>query len=158
MIDWPAIIARADESERFIIEVGAELLQRLAICSPRKRDISDAMDTIENKAARSLQIKSPIFVRRIIEHRAHLVALAQLVDQIVASFSPAQGRIHRIKRDPSIVMRREPIVRENGVRFGRRGRVIENMNCYSRIPQCLDGMIELILCARRKVIASIGID
>ena len=44
---------------------------------------------------------------------------------------------------------REPIVRENGIRFLRSGRIIVNVNSDPGRSQCLDHAIEFELCLRR---------
>ena len=87
-----------------------------------KRDVCDPIHVIEDETSRAFEIKAALFVGRVIDHRADSINLAQLVDHIPSSLVPARGRIHRIKRNSAVVMRREPVVWKNRVRLLRRRR------------------------------------
>jgi hypothetical protein len=68
---------------------------------------------------------------------------AQLIDHILPAFPATGGRVHWIQHHAAVVVRGQPVVRENGVRFLRRGRVIDNVNRHARITQHSHRGIEL---------------
>ena len=67
---------------------------------------------------------------REINRRVNVKAIAtmQRFDDIEAPLEPPVGREHRIQHDRAVGVRAEPIVWEDGIRFDRCVRVIENVN------------------------------
>ena len=62
VINRAAVIAAALEGDRFIIEVGTEFLQQLAIRPAGERDVGDAIFMIEDQAAGAFQVKPAFFI------------------------------------------------------------------------------------------------
>ena len=68
--------------------------------------------------------------------------LLQAGNEVVPTLGPARGRIHRVKRDPPVVVGGKPIVRENRIRLLRGERVIEDMHFYRGRGQRLDRLVK----------------
>jgi hypothetical protein len=63
VINGPSIATGTLEGDRLIIEIGTELLQRLAVGPLGKRDVGETMDVIEHQTAGAFEIKPAFFIR-----------------------------------------------------------------------------------------------
>jgi hypothetical protein len=101
---------------------------------------------IEHQTASALQAMSLFLAGRIVDHPGDAIVFAQLIDHILPAFATTRGRIHRIEHHTAVMVRGQPVVRENGVRFLRRGRVVDDVDGYARIAQHSHGGVELAAC------------
>ena len=103
---------------------------------------------IEYETTGSLESKAPAFKGSVVYDLRDAVLFAQFIDKIGAAFNAAGGRMHGVKDDPTVVMSGKPVVRKNGIRFGRRRRVVDHVHLHSRGRETVDSAIKFLACRR----------
>ena len=145
VINRSPVLALTPELHRFVAKIVAKLREHVRMRSLRKRGVSQFVHVIQDKTPRAFE--RAFFALRcgVIDHVLDQVMLPQFIDHVVPTLPPARRGIHWIKRDPSVVMRREPVVRENGVGLVWRRGVIDDVHRHAGGALGLHRLVKLLL-------------
>src|SRR5438270_615423 len=105
MVDRLTIETDAGEGDWLVAEIVGETANHLRVRALGKRYVSEPVHVIEDQTAGTFETIALLFEIRVVDHIGDSIGLAQLTDNVRASFPAAQGGIHWKKGNPSIFMR-----------------------------------------------------
>src|SRR5213594_2926913 len=139
-----AAFVRRLKGDRLVPENTAQLVQYIGIGARRKVRVGEVVGMIEHHTSGSFEESAFILVVRQVDNaRDPESAVLQFLDDVAAALGSPAGGEHGIQHDRTVVMERDPIIRENGIRRMEFLFVLEDDHFHAGIPQAPRQQIEL---------------
>src|SRR6059036_1132749 len=112
-----AAFVRRLKGDRLVSENTAEIGQYIGIGTRRNVGVGEVVGMIEHHTPGSFEESAFILVVRQVDNaRDPESSGLQFLDDVAAALGPPAGGEHGIQHDRTVVMERDPIIRENGIR------------------------------------------